>query len=187
MDRQPPSPGPGGVILVEGPSDKVAVETLARRRNRDLAAEAVAVVDMKGVTNIGRYLERYGGTNVRIAGMCDVGEVEVVMSGLRGSDLGSPTTIEEMEVLGFYVCSVDLEDELVRALGAEAVIQVFERDGRLHKFRTFQSQVDKRNLPLDVQLWDYLTNWKIHYARLFVEALHLDRVPRPLDGVLSTV
>jgi predicted ATP-dependent endonuclease of OLD family len=37
-----------GVVLVEGMSDRHAVETVARRRGRDLQAEAVAVVPMGG-------------------------------------------------------------------------------------------------------------------------------------------
>ena len=37
-----------GVVLVEGTSDRRAVETLARRRGRDLQAEGVAVVPMGG-------------------------------------------------------------------------------------------------------------------------------------------
>jgi predicted ATP-dependent endonuclease of OLD family len=37
-----------GVVLVEGASDRRAVETLARRRGRDLQAEGVAVVPMGG-------------------------------------------------------------------------------------------------------------------------------------------
>jgi hypothetical protein len=176
-----------GAILVEGPSDKIALETLARRRGRNLADEAVAVIEMGGVTNIGRHLEQLGNRGIRLAGLCDLGDVEIVMSRLRAAGPGSPDSIDQLEGLGFYVCRIDLEDELVRALGPERVLQVFERDGRLHKFRTFQTQVEKRLLPLEVQLWDYLTNWKIHYAGLFVEALDLDQVPRPLDGVLSQV
>lgn len=178
---------PKGVILVEGPSDKVAVETLAVRRGRDLQAESISIEAMGGVTNLGHYLDQYVGAGVRVAGMCDLGEVPYVARRLRSVGLGDPETPGDLETLGFWVCRIDLEDELVRALGPDVVLAVFEADGRLHKFRSFQNQPDKRSLPLEYQLWDYLTNWKIHYARLFVEALDLDRVPRPLDGVLGSV
>ena len=176
-----------GVILVEGPSDQVAVETLASRRGRDLASEAVSVIAMGGITNLGRHLDLYVGTGVAVAGMCDFGEVPYVTRRIHEAGLGEPASPAELETLGFWVCDIDLEDELVRALGPEGVLAVFEADGRLHKFRSFQNQPDKRDLSLEYQLWDYLTNWKIHYARLFVEALDLDRVPRPLDGVLNAV
>jgi hypothetical protein len=51
---------PRAVVLVEGLSDRLALEILARRRGRDLAADGVAVIAMYGATNLGRYLERYG-------------------------------------------------------------------------------------------------------------------------------
>jgi predicted ATP-dependent endonuclease of OLD family len=38
------------VVLVEGVSDKVALETLARRRGGDLTAEGVSVVAVGGRT-----------------------------------------------------------------------------------------------------------------------------------------
>jgi len=42
----------GTVVLVEGERDKAAVETLADRRGRDLAAEGVEVVAMGGVIGV---------------------------------------------------------------------------------------------------------------------------------------
>ena len=64
------------VVLVEGVSDKVALETLAIRRGRDLAAEGVSVVAIGGAQAIGRFLGLYGplGSNVGLAGLCDAGE-----------------------------------------------------------------------------------------------------------------
>jgi len=64
------------VILVEGRSDQMAVEALAERRERDLAADGVFVVPIGGATNIGHFLEVFGpgGAGVRLAGLCDVGE-----------------------------------------------------------------------------------------------------------------
>jgi len=43
-----------GIVLVEGTSDRRAVETLARRRGRDLPAEGVAIVPMGGYGNQSR-------------------------------------------------------------------------------------------------------------------------------------
>src|ERR687884_420049 len=54
------------VVLVEGTSDRRAVEALARRRGRDLEAEAVAVVPMGGYGNLPRLLVQY--RDVRLAG-----------------------------------------------------------------------------------------------------------------------
>ena len=56
---------PRAVVLVEGVSDRRALETLAARRGRVLAADGVAVVAMGGAKNIGRFLERYGPRGIR--------------------------------------------------------------------------------------------------------------------------
>ncbi len=82
-------------------------------------------------------------------------------------------------------CDPDLEGELVRALGPERMLQLVEERGQLAAFRTYQRQPGKRALALEAQLHGWLHNWKVRYAAALVEALDLDRVPPPLDGVLG--
>ena len=108
---------------------------------------------------------------------------------LEQAGLGSNLTRERMEKLGFYVCDADLEDELIRALGAAAVQAVLERNGNLSSFRTFQKQPQWEDRPTEDQLRRFFGSsaGKIKYARLLVEALDLTRVPRPLDSVLTHV
>ena len=65
--------------------------------------------------------------------------------------------------------------------------EIVEEQGELSAFRTFQKQPAKRDLGLEEQLWRFMWNRKIRYAPLLVDALDLDRVPRPLDGVLAHV
>jgi OLD-like protein len=180
------------VVLVEGESDQLALEALARRRGRDLAAERVAVVPIGGTKNVRTFLDRFGpgGMNVRLAGLCDAGEEEDFRRGLERAGLGSGLTRAEMEELGFYVCVRDLEDELIRALGAPAVEAIIEAQGELGRFRTFQRMPQKRDQTVDEHLRRFMgtrSGRKQQYAPLLVEALDLDRVPRPLDGVLSRV
>jgi hypothetical protein len=71
-----PSVDPRTVVLVEGISDQVALEALAERGGRELAAEGSTVVPMGGASNIRRFLERFGprGLDARLAGLCDAGE-----------------------------------------------------------------------------------------------------------------
>jgi hypothetical protein len=52
-----PSVDPRTVVLVEGISDQVALEALAERGGRELAAEGSTVVPMGGASNIRRFLE----------------------------------------------------------------------------------------------------------------------------------
>jgi hypothetical protein len=177
------------VILVEGRSDRRAVETLAMRRGRDLDAEGVTVVAIGGAHAISGALETYGpaGLDVRLAGVYDEGEERAFARGLERAGLGTDLSRDSLEEMGFFVCEKDLEYELVRAVGIEGVLHVVEREGELGRFRTFQKQLAKRELALDEQVWRFMWNRKVRYAPLLVDALDLDRVPRPLDGVLEHV
>lgn len=74
------------VLLVEGASDQAALETLAKRRDRDLKAEGISIVAMGGSSPVGDFLERLSGTDVRLAGLCDQGEW--VISSEVWSELG---------------------------------------------------------------------------------------------------
>jgi hypothetical protein len=180
------------VVLVEGLSDRSALEALATKHGRDLAAEGVSVVPIGGAQAIRRALALYGppGLDLALAGLCDVGEERSFRRGLEHAGLGSDLTRDAMERLGFYVCEADLEDELIRAVGAEAAERVVETHGDIGPFRTLQKQPEWRGRPLHDQLRRFLGSGgrrKIRYARYLVEALDLDRVPRPLDGVLRHV
>ena len=168
-----------GVVLVEGTSDCRAVETLAHRRGRDLAAEGVAVVPMGGFGNLPRLLRQYRG--VRLAGLYDVGEERHFLRALACKDRG------ELESAGFYACTQDLEDELTRAVGPAEMQRVLAEQGELRAFRTYQRQPAHRERPLEEQLHGFMWNRKQRYAVLLVEALDLGRVPRPLDRVLAHV
>jgi hypothetical protein len=183
---------PRSAVLVEGTSDQLALEALARRRRRNLDAEGVAIVAMGGATNIRGFLNRYGphGLDVRLAGLCDVGEEGDFRRGLEQAGLGSNLTRVDMEGLGFYVCIADLEDELIRALGVPAVERVIEAQGELEAFRTFQREPQWRARTAEEQLRRFFGTHrgrKIQSAALLVDALDLTRVPRPLDGVLGSV
>jgi len=168
-----------GVVLVEGTSDCRAVETLAHRRGRDLAAEGVAVVPMGGFGNLPRLLRQY--RDVRLAGLYDVGEERHFLRALACKDRG------ELESAGFYACTQDLEDELTRAVGPAEMQRVLAEQGELRAFQTYQRQPAHRERPLEEQLHGFMWNRKQRYAVLLVEALDLGRVPRPLDRVLAHV
>ena len=179
-------------MLVEGVSDQLALEALARRRGRKLDAERVSIVPMGGATNIRGFLDRYGprGMDLRLAGLCDAAEEADFRRGLEGAGLGSNLTRDDMERLGFYVCVADLEDELIRALGIAGVERVIEAQRELEAFRTFQREPQWRGRTNEEQLRRFFGTHrgrKIQSAALLVDALDLTRVPRPLDGVLAGV
>ena len=179
-------------MLVEGISDQYALEALAARRGRNLDAEGVSVVPIGGAQAIGRFLSRFGtyGLDVKLAGLCDSGEERDFQRALERAGLGSDLTRAEMEALGFYVCVEDLEDELIRSLGAARVEQIVELQGDLGSFHTLQKQAAWRERKTEEQLRRFMGSGgrrKIRYARLLVDALDLTQVPRPLDLVLGHV
>lgn len=68
------------------------------------------------------------------------------------------------------MCDTDLEDELVRSLGAAVVERVIEAEGEWASFQTFQKQPEKRMLTREAQLHGFMWTRKIRYARLLVDA-----------------
>jgi hypothetical protein len=181
---------PRAVLLVEGVSDQLALEALAARRGRDLGAESIAIVPMGGAQNLGSFLDQFGpqGLDARLAGLCDVAQEAYFRRALERTGLGANLTRAGMELLGFYVCIEDLEDELIRSLGVAAVEEVVKGQGELGSFRTLQKQPAQQGRTAEAQLRRFMGSRggrKIQYARLLVDALDLTRVPRPLDRVLA--
>ena len=79
---------------------------------------------------------------------------------------------------------------MIRALGPDRVERIVEANGDLRPLRTLQKQPEWRGRPPAEQLRRFLGSGgsrKIRYARLLVEALELERMPRPLDLVLRHV
>jgi hypothetical protein len=178
------------VVLVEGESDRAAVRTLAGRRGRDLAAEEVTVVAMAGATNIAHHLDRYGPSGVRLAGLYDAAEERFFRRGLERAGLGSGLDRAGLEALGFFGCDADLEDELIRALGPDAVLEILAAEGELRSFRLFQGQPAQQGRTLTEQLHRFLgtrSGRKIRYGGLLAAALGPDQVPRSLDRLLAYV
>ena len=178
-------------ILVEGWSDQAAVDALARRHHRDLAAERVVVVPIGGATNVERFVRVLGphGLGLRLAGLYDVAELQHVRRALAHAGIGDGhATIERVAALGFFACDADLEDELIRALGTAAVERVVDAEGELASFRRFRQQPAQRGREPVAQLRRFLgtrAGRKIRYGTLLVDALDLDRVPPALEGVLA--
>ena len=169
-------------VLVEGESDRVAVLALARRDGLDLAASGVRVVAMGGATSLVHHLPAAPGE--RVLGLCDEAEAPGVLRTLDRLGVGTGTLADR----GFQVCRSDLEDELIRCLGVEAVLAVLEAQGELASFGRLRQQPAQRGRTVVQQLRRFLagrSGHKITYARLLVEALPEGVAPGPLARLLA--
>lgn len=161
------------MILVEGISDRIALETLAQR----LGHTDVDIRPIGGAHAIRAALARHPTPS---GGLCDEREWPIWQRALADAGLNDD---------GFYVCRADLEEELIRAHGAESVEAVLEANGDLATFRAFQNQPAWRDRPVEPQLHRFLGSSDrrhLRYPRLLVEALPIDLMPRPLIAVLET-
>ncbi len=179
----------GTVIVVEGESDKVALETLASRRGFGLAAAGVEIMAMGGAHAIGRFVFglRRERPEVVLRGLCDEREEPDFRLALERAGFGPDLNRAGLERLGFHVCVVDLEDELIQALGVDGVERVIEAQGELPSLRLLQGQPAQRGRSSNQHLRRFIgtrSGRKARYARALVLALDLDRVPLPLDAVL---
>ena len=158
------------VVLVEGESDRVALETVAALLGRDLVGVRIEVLG--GATNVGRVLGTLG-EDTRVLGLYDEPEERWFCHALQRAGFGK---------------AHDLEDELIRALGATRVREVIEVQGELASLLTFQRQPAQRGRTPEQQLHRFIgtrSGRKALYARLLAEALVPEQVPRPLALLLS--
>jgi len=176
------------VLLVEGESDRAALATLAVRRGLDLPALRIRVEVMHGATNVNRHVAALAGTGVALGGLYDAAEQHFVRRALERHGLRPEGSAGSLEEQGFFACVVDLEDEMIRALGVDRVLAVIAAEGELGSLELLQNQPAQRGRTLDAQLRRFLTSKggrKGRYGHLFAAAVPLDRVPAPLDGVLA--
>jgi hypothetical protein len=174
------------VVLVEGESDRAAVQAMADRATVPL--DEFTVVAAGGAMNFGNHLAELVDGDHRLAGLVDVNEAPVVAMALVRLGIAADADPAGLAAHGFFTCDRDLEDELIRALGTERVLGLLAEQNELAPFRTFQSQLAWRGRPLPDQLHRFLgirAGRKIRYGRLLVEALEPDVIPSPLAGLLD--
>lgn len=180
------------VVLVEGLSDCFALDAVARRCGRDLRAAGIDVVPMGGATNIARFLDVLGpgGRNARLAGLCDLGEEAFIARRLERAGLADRVDRQVMESLGFFVCTRDLEDELIRAVGPHRVEAIIASEGELGSLRRLQQMPVHRHRTTDEHLHRFMgarAGRKHRYAPLLATALDPRAMPRPILGLLAHV
>jgi hypothetical protein len=157
------------VILVEGITDRIALRAAAELLGLGLGG--VEIVPIGGAQAVRRAAAQLDGEH--LVGLCDAGEERYFR-----------------RVLGdaAFVCTADLEDELIRALGPKRVEEVLAAQGDLETFRNFQNQPYWRGRPVERHLRRWLQasdNRGKRYPPLLIGALEPAEIPRPLAGVLA--
>lgn len=184
------------VVLLEGQSDVAALRALLRARPLLLTDPQLELVDMCGVTNIRRHLADLVGEagpgatdHHRVLGVCDVGEASFFARGLASIGHHVSST-RDMAALGFHVCDQDLEDELIRALGADRVIEVLAGLGLLDRFATFRRQPTWTGRPVTDQLRRFsgtTSGRKVLVAEALAGAMSPEQVPPPLAALVAQI
>lgn len=177
------------LILVEGDSDAAAVRALAALVGCDLDGRGLRLQAAGGVTNFPRLLSAFldAHPHAGACGLYDVADAHHVRRALAAAAV--PVTAEQpLAAFGFFACVADLEDELIRALGAPAVERVIEAQGELASLRRFQAMPQHRATPVTRQLRRFLgtrATRKIRSAQHLVEALTPAQLPRPLAALAA--
>lgn len=179
----------GPVVLLEGVSDVAAVRAAAGVRGADLTG--VRLVDLGGITNVRREMERLGREEPEreILGLCDVAEARFAMRAVEdgGGWVRDPS---DLATYGFFVCDADLEEELIRALGERRVLEVIDAIGLGRKLSQLQQQPAWSDRPLAEQLHRFAgvaSGRKELLAGALVDALGPTELPEPLAMLLDRI
>ena len=146
------------VVLVEGITDRIALEAVAAKLGCDLAAAGIEIVPIGGAQAIRRAAAQHEGK--RLVGLCDAGEERWFRR-----VLGDAT----------YVCTADLE--VVASQGELETLRNFQN----------QPAWRGRPVEAQLRRWLQNGGRYLRYPPLLIEALEPERIPRPLVGVLEHV
>lgn len=177
------------IVLLEGASDVAAVRALMSTCGID--PSPVELVSLGGVTNVGRMLKevRQVRGDVDVVGLCDAAETRFVEQALN--DDGLPVAdATDLPMYGFFVCEQDLEDELIRALGADRALDALVGAGLGGKFDNLRAQAPWADRPLDEQLHRFCgaaSGRKELAAGILAGALAEDEIPEPMSMLLDRI
>lgn len=158
-------------VLVEGESDRRALEVLARRL--DLPVPAPVVMD--GITNLRAHLDRGLGPYLLLHDRRETPYVERTVA-RAGREVHS------------FVCDADLEDELIRAVGVAGVLAVVDAQHERTSYERMAQQPAQRDRTDAQRLHRWLgarSGHKLTYAGHLADAVLLDAAPRPLVDLLE--
>jgi hypothetical protein len=179
------------VVLLEGQSDVAAMKVLIEASPLAGQAAKIELVDMGGVTNVRQHANTLvsSGRAHRVLGLCDARETRYFVQALA-AHCPKITDPSIMRTFGFHVCRRDLEDELIRALGADRVLRVLNTLGLAESFHQFRRQPAWRDKPVHAQLRRFAgvaSGRKTVFAAALASATPLTSAPAPLRSLLMQI
>ena len=168
------------IILVEGISDQIALETMADRLGRDLRAEAIVVLPIGGAHAVRNLVAEIGDRDgLRVSGLVDEAEAELFAAAADGAPHFAADRI--------HVCVRDLEDELIRAVDRSVFEALLADEGDLQAFRTLQKQPSWRDQPFEAQMHRWLRSISGRPNRYADRVLRCPdaRLPAPLVAAVE--
>lgn len=176
-------------ILVEGDSDRFAIEAVARKKGRNLDADGISVVVMQGAGGIRPFLTLLGpsGLGVRLAGLCDANEVPQWSNALQTQGLIAAPGTTALEAAGFFVNDPDLEAVLIGAVGLQRVENLIASQADADAFERYRQQPAHAAKTRREQVHGFLHSGgrQVVYAPLLVALLELPALPHSLGSVVD--
>ncbi len=168
------------VVLVEGISDQIAVDSLLARSGRDATAERIVVVPIGGAHGVAKFVDEFVGRgDVAVFGLCDEAEADFFADAFGSHALDS-----------FSVCVPDLEAELIRSFDQDELESIIEHQGELRSLRTMQKQTGWRDRHFAEQAHRWIRSRALRssrYAALLIDAAEEQRLPQPLVELVAGI
>jgi predicted ATPase len=179
------------VVLVEGLSDQMVIEALAERLSKNLDGSGVAIVPTGGAATMTAYAQLYGpqGFRLELLGLTDEAEEGYAARALQAA--GHPAGLSRLdrEALGFFVCVRDLEEELIRAIGAGPVETLIRARGDGPAFDAFVLQPTYAGSSQEASIRAFVQHRsrKVEYAPVLADAVNLGSLPVPIQSLLGRI
>jgi energy-coupling factor transporter ATP-binding protein EcfA2 len=160
------------VVVVEGPSDRLAFVEVCATLGVDLDASGIVVLALDGAKWITIATHVYGppGLAVPMLGLVDADHESAWMRAL--TDVGlTAASRPDLEGHGFFVCDPDLEPVLVDELGETTVENIINADGAGGQLQRFAQQPSYSGLARRDQLVGFIKKDKTRWAPLLAAQL----------------
>jgi hypothetical protein len=160
------------VVLVEGPSDRLAFFEVCATLGIDLDARGIVLLALDGARWITIATQVYGppGLAVQMLGLVDADHEPTWIRAL--TDVGlTAASRQDLEGHGFFVCDPDLEPVLVDELSVITVENVIDADGATGQLQRLSQQPSYANLSRRDQLIGFVKKDKTRWAPLLAAEL----------------